>query len=221
MKNLKRYFFYFVASWCVMCLFIRCYMNMAGLQTGRTLGAGKKEIGVSYYQNRNVPVFTIFPSDNGDDSYEFFDKAPAIEIDSKFGITDKFDLGITLSTARFGMNGKYNFYNDEELFSLAGGLGLGFALGGEYIQPQLFASVHPTDRLAFYANPSYSLTFLNDYSYSTLYTDNLDFFGANLGFLYGERIQVGADIGFFRIAADRDIYNTMNFSIGAKFRFGH
>jgi len=178
------------------------------------------ELGVSYNEGRNVATYGIFPSDNGEDIYQLDERSAAIELDVKYGVTENFDLGAVLSTAKLGISGKYNFYNYEKLFSFAGGLGVGRALGGTYIQSQIFASYHPSKRLAFYLNPNYALALLEEYSTTTFRTDNLDFYGANLGFLVGDKIKVGADIGLFRMAADRDQYNMLNLGIGAKIRFG-
>ncbi|MBI5914023.1 MAG: hypothetical protein HY842_01485 [Bacteroidetes bacterium] len=218
--KIKRLFFYLVAAWCIMCLTLRCYMNLAGFQTGRTTGDGKVELMTSLNQIKNTPNWTIIPNDNGEDIYEIEEHALALEIDSKFGITDRFDFGISLGSARFGINGKYNFYNHDDQFSLAAGLGAGFALGGKYLQSQIFASIHPSEKFAVYCNPSYALTFLSSYSYTTFDTDNLDFYGANLGFLYGEKMQIGVDLGIYTMSTGKKDFDMFSLGIGAKFLIG-
>ena len=220
MKKIQRYFFYIIAIWCAMCLFLRCYMNMAGMQTGRTAGDGNVELTGSIGQTNNAPFFLVFQDDQSEDSYEVREKLITPDVDIRVGFSDRFDLGLTMSIAKFGLTSKYNIFNYRDKFSMAGGLSAGHAIGGKYFQAQLFASIHPTEKMAIYCNPTYSLALLSKYSSTTFFTDNLDFYGANIGFLYGSKTQLGVDVGVYTMAADSKEYAMLQLGIGVKFLFG-
>lgn len=216
MKKLQRYFFYLVGTWCVICLFIRCYTNLAGMQTGRTVGAGKAALGGSYMLVHNSP--TLYGDDEPPTNY-LEDQIKVFEFDARFGVSKRTDLGLNISSQRMGLNAKINLIGNDGPFALSIGAGGGLTGFHGYVQGNLFASLHPAKKLAFYCSPSYA--HINIGENSTVYNvDKLRFKGANFGVLYGDKVQIGLDYGRYSLDLGKEAPVFSNIGVGLKFILG-
>lgn len=168
-------------------------ISMSSMQTARTLGQGNTEgaIGVSRVKYEFV---------SAEDTIS--EKSYTGEIDYRYGITDKLDVGVKASLiGTSGAYAKYQFLGDNKSpFAGSVGAGLGFLTiesgQGEFATKSkttdfsipLFFSYHPNDWLALYTSPRYTLRNIknSDASGSEGSTDH--WYGATTGIRLGERV---------------------------------
>ncbi len=122
-------------------LLFSCVGNKS-LQTGRTLGHGKKELGggvssFEYQSNSN---------ENGDTS-----PIPAMHISYKYGVSENVDLYASLGTYMSGLGIKYQILGDKNS-KFAASLGMDLESGLLYRRINLptHLSFHPSDKLGLY-----------------------------------------------------------------------
>ncbi|MBK8567342.1 MAG: hypothetical protein IPN76_29495 [Saprospiraceae bacterium] len=90
MTKLQRCFFISIGLWGVTCIFLSCYTNLSGLQSGKTLGEGNVEIAVSRNYIQAAP-HTFGDDEPPENSVE--EDMKANEIDIRVGLSDLLDLG--------------------------------------------------------------------------------------------------------------------------------
>lgn len=209
-------------------LLISSCASISGFQTGRTVGAESGEIMFSVNGTR-TPDFEDLSSEKVDtvDAQDFSIFAPNIEIGGRYGITDKIDFGMRANTnLNIYADVKYQFVGDQEsLVAVSTGFGLGLfgfvtGTGGLYnFQIPLYASFHPTDKLDLYVAPRYVGQWGTAFGESS---GLINYFGANVGFLTGNRTKFGVDIGYFGLSNSDTGFNDSLFQIGfgMKFKIG-
>lgn len=213
---MKKLFFSAVGLWCIVCLGLRCYMNTAGFQTGRTAGKGNVEMTGSYHWVFNSPIFFNFDEELED--YQLRNTR-SFDLQMNRGFGEKFDMGVHFGSTRLGFDGKYRFLENDGPVALAAGLGVGSILnGGRYVEVPVYFSVHPTEYFAFYFSPGITSVFLGEKN-STYNTSRLDFRGLNTGLFFGKKLQFGFDYGLFNMDTGRRSFTFHNFGFGLKYRF--
>lgn len=188
--------------------------SLTGLEEGKTLGEGNSEMGVSLN-------FTSVP-DLFDDE-EIFDTTsvnatfPNIEVNYKYGITDKLDVGGKLST-NFNASAyaKYQVVGDESsTFALSPGLEVGSVAGLAYnVSVPIYASIYPTQNFAINLAPRFMYQFITGDT-----SEGLTYLGGNVGLLFGSKHKFGLDFGYYKISQDGSP-NLLTIGLGGKFRFG-
>ena len=127
------------------------------MTTGRSLGKGVAEVGLSlssyYVLDRVTPP--VLP-----------------QVIFNYGVGERFDLGANLAFGILGVQSKYQIVGDQQSkFCMASGLSVNYFPGLESSDPDdeltiggfsninvpLHMSLHPSDGLAFYFSPKYSL----------------------------------------------------------------
>lgn len=216
MKNLQRYFFYFVAVWCVICLFIRCYSNLAGLQTGRSVGKGNVELAASRNYVQKAP--DIFGDDQPYENY-VEEELVTHDFDIKVGVANRIDVGLSIGESKAGLNTKVNLIGNDGPFALALGLSTGFTGYYPYWQGNIFASVHPLNKLSLYASPGFSNIKIGENN-SIYNTEKLSLIGANFGLLFGDKLQAGIDCGLYKLDVGTKTYGVKNIALGLKIKLG-
>ncbi len=168
-------------------------VSMSSMQTARTLGQGNTEtaIGVSRV------------------SYEFVsdldtlnEKTVTGEIDWRYGVTDKLDVGVKASIiGTSGGYAKYQFLGDSESkFAGSGGIGLGFLTlssgSGEFetkskttdVSVPLYFSYHPTDWVGIYTSPRYTLRNIRNSDADGSEGSTSHWYGATTGVKLGKKV---------------------------------
>lgn len=216
MRKIKRYFFYFIAIWCVMCLFIRCYMNLSGFQTGRTITEGGVEISASRNYIQKAPK--VFGDDEPPKNTIETD-IKTIELDVRYGLKDRVDLGLNMGHSKLGLNSKFNLFGNDKKFAASLGLAAGYMVYAAYLQGNIFTSYHPFERWTVYFSPGMALV---DVGKSNLVYDNrfIQQKGANFGFLFGYNLQIGIDVALYKMDVGDISFGVRNFSFGGKMRLG-
>lgn len=145
-------------------IFLSSCISGSTLQTARTVGQGNSEANVGF-----SGVSYGFSVDDGKDTISV--SSPLMEIDYRYGVTDKLDIGARLSLiGTSGLYAKYQFLGNSES-KIAGSAGLNLSYiqlsGGtsgnevdytvvDFTIPAYF-SVHPASWVGIYASPRYTL----------------------------------------------------------------
>ncbi len=176
-----------IAGFCSMML--SSCVSMSSMQTARTLGQGNTEVAVGVSR-----VSYEFLSDT--DTIE--NKALIGEIDWRYGITDKLDVGARASLiGTSGAYAKYQFLGDDES-PIAGSVGasLGFLnieIGDSKSRTTdfsipLFFSYHPTDWVALYTSPRYTLRNIKNSDTTGSEGSTSHWYGATTGVRLGKKV---------------------------------
>lgn len=209
-------------------IFLNSCASISGFQTGRTVGAETGEIMFSVNGTR-TPDFDDLSNADSDslDVSDFSIFAPNIEIGGRYGVSEKIDFGIRANTnLNIYADVKYQFVGDQESpVAVATGFGLGMfgfvvGTGGLFnFQIPLYASFHPTESLDLYVAPRYVGQWGTAFGESS---GLINYFGANVGFLTGNRTKFGVDIGYYGLSNNDTGFNDSLFQIGfgMKFRIG-
>lgn len=216
MSKTQRCFFYLIAIWAVMVLFIRCYTNLSGLQSGKTLGEDNFEIMASRNYIQRTP-HTFGDDQPAENSVE--ENMRATEIDFRLGMSDRFDLGLNFGANKFGINSKYNLFGNDGVFAVSLGLGAGISGYTGYSQGNIYTSFHPLKWMTVYASPGIGSVNVgrNNVVYNT---NRLWMKGGNFGLLLGKDLQLGVDIGLYKLDVGEKTYKVQNLSLGIKLRIG-
>lgn len=191
--------------------------SLTGYQDGRTLGEEKGEVGVSF----NVSHSPDFYFDDGEDDLDEIFAAPNLELTGRYGVSDKFDLGVKLNTnLNLSITTKTQILGDHQSKSaLAIGVDVGtFGLISSLWNAQLplYFSLHPSDKITWYLSPRYIFQFAT----GDLNT-NLSYFGGNTGILFGKKNKIGFDLGYYNLSDfDSDGSSLLTIGVGGKFVFG-
>ena len=192
--------------------------QISTFQTARTTPKDEGEIGLS------LGVAGISGGFGTNESFAL----PSLEFWGRYGLGQKTDLGIKIST---GMSGvidiKQQLVGDQvSKFALAVGPGLG--LQGVVLDKVIFQahlplhmSYHPGERTAWYLTPRYVYQ-------GVIGEGGINYLGASLGVLFGRKIKFGLEYSFSRILdnvadvpnefADEDFgANLYNIGFGVKF----
>ncbi|MBK7604631.1 MAG: hypothetical protein IPI15_13790 [Saprospiraceae bacterium] len=194
--------------------------SYSSMQTARTVEKGTGEIGLNLYYPYGVINAIAQVADKEKKNFT----VPYIQYTGKYGITEKLDAGINLSTfGQIGLETKYQFLGDQEsMFAMATGIGFNTFFFYYYdFQIPVHASIHPTDKLGIYFSPKYIGQFVSAFGLSNTYFDYAGFSG---GVIYGDRVQFGIDITAaypLRKVYSFDIFpNLYNFGVGVKWKVG-
>jgi hypothetical protein len=212
MKAMK--FQLFVAELACIAALSSCVSGSA-LQTGRTVGKSNSETNIGFSS-----VKYAFPVNDVD---TISASAPMMELDYRYGVTDRIDVGARLSILGLsGIYGKYRFLGTNESV-FAGSVGLNFSALGlsagstngsesftmmDITVPTWF-SVHPTTWLSIYASPRYILR-LTDGSPSHWY-------GSAAGVRFGKRFGGFAEYSLF--GSSSAVRSLNQFSVGLSIGF--
>ncbi len=148
---------------CICSMLLSSCVSMSSMQTARTLGKGNTELSLG----GSRVSYDYFPSETDTINR----KTVTGEIDWRYGITDKLDIGVKASIlGTAGGYAKYQFLGDQESkFAASGGAGLGYLTieSGtdenkskttivDYYVP-LNLSYHPKEWIGIYTSPRYTL----------------------------------------------------------------
>lgn len=195
--------------------------SLSGFQDGRTTGKGNGEFGVSFNVNAS-PDFNDLEAEVDSTTVDIPNLyAPNIELSGRYGVAEKFDIGLRLNTnLNVGISGKYQLVGDRtSKTALAIGAEVGtFGLisGLWNVQVPLFFSLHPTEKFAWYLNPRYI------HQFSAIGVDgSLNYIGGNTGLLFGNRNKFGIDIGYYSLGVEGgDRSGLLQIGLGGRFAIG-
>jgi hypothetical protein len=199
--------------------------SLSGFHTGRTVGENRGEFTASLNAG-NAPDFSESEDEVSDAlNIVFF---PNIELGGRYGISEKFDVGLRLNTSlNVLLDAKYQIVGDQESpFAMSVGAGFGtFGLISTQaalinFQVPVYTSYHPTEAIGIYLSPRYIGQVGAAFTETT---GLLSYYGFNTGAEFGkETIRFGLDYGFYRLDLPGAGSNTnvMQFGIGLKFVFG-
>jgi hypothetical protein len=185
--------------------------SLTGLQDGRTLGRDAGELAVSL----NLSQTPDFDENITVDGFW----APMVEFGGRYGLSDRVDIGGRFNTnGNVALNGKVQLLGDREVSKSALALGVefgsfGFKSGLLNVQIPLYFSVHPTPNFAWLLSPRY----IRQFGVADENTTGINYMGANTGVLFGTRVRMGLEVGYF-VASNGD-GNTGLFQIGLGGRF--
>ncbi|MFT4536123.1 MAG: hypothetical protein ACJA1A_001219 [Saprospiraceae bacterium] len=189
--------------------------SLTGFEEGRTLGAENSEIGVSLNYVKAPNLFDDESSSSDDlDNIGF----PNIELNYKYGVTNKLDVGGKISTNLNGSTyAKYQVVGDNSSkFALSPGLEIGTILGSAYsIGIPIYTSIYPTDNVTININPRFMYQFV-----SAGPTEGATYIGGNFGLMFGKKNKFGIDIGYYNVGVVGENQALLTFGFGGKFRFG-
>lgn len=194
-------------------------VSFTGYNDGRALGKGKKEMLASVNLTQSASVDLLNPKNKKADIPIL--TFPAVAYGGKTGATDKIDLYFRVTTS-LNLNGGVKFQligTRSSMFAMGIGAELGmFVLNNASIfntQIPLFTSYHPSENLAIYLTPRYVYQFK-----SSERPYNFNYFGGNIGILYGKKHKIGLDIGIYRLAlGEIERLTFSSLGIGGRFIF--
>lgn len=195
--------------------------QFSGFQTARTVDKGGGEISLAAGGLGTQIDFDIDSTIGGD----FTAVVPFLEVGGRWGLGEKVDMGLRLSTTlNMMLDARYQFVGDKtSLFAMAIGGGIGYQGGiGAFnlfqTQVPLYLSVHPADNVGIYLTPRFAAQFVTSSG-----GGSVNWGGFSSGVEIGRNVRFGADVSFFRIINDQNIFDALNFfqvGIGMKFVLG-
>lgn len=206
------YVFLFVLSSCA---------SLTGFQDGRTMGEdnGDGAISLNFTQG---PAFSNF-GDSLQAENIVSVPFPNIEVGGRYGVIDKLDLMVKVNTnLNFAIGAKYQLWGEpQSKFAFAAGAEagtFGLFLGIWNLHLPLYASYHPSEKIAFYASPRYVYQFN---SFGEILS-SWNYLGGNAGILMGRKHKFGVDFGYYRVSIP-ELNNPIliNIGVGGKFFFGN
>jgi hypothetical protein len=208
--SINQFLFAFVAS-----MLLASCASLTGFEEGKTLGADNSEFGISA---NYIRAPNLFEDELEADSLVGIVGFPNIELNYKYGITEKIDVGAKVST-NFNSSAyaKYQLVGDKSSkFALSPGFEVGTILGAAYsIGVPVYASYYPTPNFAINVNPRFMYqSITGDISSGATYL------GGNLGLMFGKKHKFGLDFGFYNVGSGGTSNNLITFGLGGKFRFG-
>ena len=195
----------FIFSMLFIFTFSSC-VSLTGFQTGKTVGKRKTVAtgSISYIYAPNFYLNTTTRNEHfglsGNVAYLIF----PLEIGIIHGLAKRLDVGFRYKMiGSFLFDAKYQLLGNPETkfaFAIGGGIGGGLiAAGGRNVNNfhfPVYGSFHPNDHLSFYISPRYiyhsGVMILNS-------VEKLDYWGANVGLLYGKEVKYGLDISFYDV----------------------
>ncbi len=219
MKSLVTYLFAVL----VIILLTDC-AQLSSFQTAKVVGKDNGEIG---FAGGGTGFAGLIEEGDGTTTTPVL---PILELWGRYGVSDKVDIGLKLSTGLSGViDAKYQFVGDQHSeFAMAIGGGLGFqggTLESALLQAHLplHTSWHPSDRFALFLTPRFISQFV-------IGDGSLNYGGASFGLETGQKIKFVADFSYFGLInnvddVDNGIFGDLGvglfqFGIGMKFRLG-
>lgn len=183
-------------------LTITSCVSMTTMQTARTNKKGEVTI-----TGGGGSIKTQFPIGTVD---TFNIALPFIEGGVRYGITDKIDAGLKFTIiGSTVLDGKYQFLGDQKS-KIAGSVGLSLGYVNVSINDTksdvvdfstpIYFSYHPTEWLAVYTSPKYTLR-SNFYTYTSTNqtaTDFSNWYGLTGGLKIGEKVAFLAEYSYFK-----------------------
>lgn len=196
-------------------------LQFSGFQTAKTVPKGTSEVGFSGGIASTVKDFD--PNEDDLENVGF----PVGEVWGRYGIGDRVDLGLKISTL-------FNAYADTKVMLLGSedsklALGMGLGLGLQYfavvtayqVHVPVYFSVHPSPNFAIYASPRYvRQIFTNQDVYDG---GAFNYSGISGGIEVGKNVRFGLDFTYFNAfgkAQVQEIPNFFQLGAGIKLRFG-
>lgn len=168
-------------------------VNLSSFQTAKPVGKDSGEISIA-------AGGLIFSEPIGSESLGI----PYLEIGGRYGVGEKVDIGLKLSSVSFfTFDAKFQIVGDEtSKFAMAPGPGFGYigSAGGTSIfnaTIPLHMSYHPSQTFAFYFTPRYSTIFAAGGG-----GGSLNYLGGNIGFITGKKIEFGFDLAYGNLLDD-------------------
>lgn len=195
--------------------------QFSGFQTARTVDQGGGEIhlaagGLGTQINFDVDTFI---------NENITATVPFLEVGGRWGLGEKVDMGLRLSTTlNMTLDARYQFVGDKSsVFAMAIGGGIGYQGGiGPFnlfqTQVPLYMSVHPADNVGIYLTPRFAAQFATSSG-----GGSVNWGGFSTGVELGRNIRFGADLSYFRIINNQEIFQALNFfqiGVGMKFMLG-
>lgn len=193
-----------------------CY-SLGTFQSGRTLGKGYEERGVGL-SVLNTPSF--------EDSIVTTQFLPSLELFGGLGVGKKTDLNYRFSGIYGALELKHQIIGNQNSkwsgsLSLGGGSALNLSFNDVFASG--YFSYRPKSFIELTLNPKVSRNWL----YSEEVNADLDLIGVNLGFLFGNKIQLGITGGYFQVFDYRldgipqgsGGFSIWNIGLGFKIRF--
>lgn len=192
--------------------------SFTNFQTGKTIGKGNAEIGM------NLSYIGLSDGDVG------VAGIPSFEVSGKYGISEKFDLGLRLGNFAFAMaEAKYQVVGDQDSkFASSIGLGVGgsliaFDLGDDegfglfQVEVPFHMSYHPTEKFAFYFTPKY----LGIGGFAGGESGMSHLIGFCPGVEFGKKVKFGVNVNLFAPLNEFTLSGGLltNFGFGVKFTF--
>ncbi len=198
------------------CILTGCY-SLGTFQSGRSLGKGYEERGVGL-SVLNTPSF--------EDSIVTTQFLPSLEIFGGLGLGEKTDLNYRFSGIYAALELKHQIIGDQRSKwsgSISGGGGSAVNLSFNDVFISGYFSYRPKSFIELTLNPKVSRIWL----YSDDVNADMDLLGANLGVLFGNKIQLGITGGYFqvfdyrldRVAQGSSGLGVWNVGIGFKIHF--
>lgn len=197
--------------------------SLTGFEEGRTVGKDNSELTISGNFTRVPDLF-----EDDEDIFDTLDinntiSFPNFEGAFKYGITDKFDIGIRASTnLNLSTYMKYQVVGDQSSsFALAPGFEVGTILGAAYnIGIPIYMSYYPTDNVAINVTPRFMYQFITG-----IQSNGASYLGGNFGLMFGKRNKFGIDVGFYNVGTNWDgsesgSQSLITIGVGGKFKFG-
>lgn len=202
-------------------------ISLSGFHTGKTVPKGKSEISAS----ANFNTSPNFQDDDDIDIIPVVPLAPSAEIGFRHGISERVDIGFRANSfLNFLLDGKVQLVGDQDSrFAAATGVGIGmFGLSlGEglllNVQVPFYTSFHPSENFTIALAPRYIGQFRSGGQGDDDFF--LNYFGANLGFLWGKTRKFGIDLGLYGLTSGRNVGDSngsislFNLGIGTTFQF--
>lgn len=211
---------WFLAAFCTFCLSWYGCGSYSSMQTARTVERGSGEVGLNLFLPYGIIDAIAQTADKDRTNFT----VPYLQLTGKVGITEKMDVGLSLSTfGQLGLEAKYQILGDQEsLFALAAGGAINTFFFTYYdFQLPVHASVHPVENLGIYITPKYIGQFVSNFGLASTY---FDYTGLSTGVVYGDKVKVGGEITmafplgkFYRVDVFPNLYN---FGVGVKWRLG-
>lgn len=198
--------------------------SLTGFTDGRTVGKNNGEISGSLNFSQS-PKFRDFADDSVNIGSDFRFTIPSVELAGRFGVAEKVDIGVRMSSnLNLALDAKFQVLGDRES-QTALSLGAGFGSFGLFFpgvglwnfQVSAPFSVHPNERFSWYLAPRYIGQFASAAGETT---GLLNYTGGNTGFLFGDKLRFGLDIGFFKLGAGGESVSLFQFGGGLKYAIG-
>jgi hypothetical protein len=202
-------------------LFLSNCASLTGFQDGRTIGQGNGEISASLNVSQ-TPDFTKWK-----DQFDTITKIPRyfvpnIEVGGRYGIAEKFDITLKLSTTlNVGIGGKFQVIGDRQskaALSVGAEIGtFGLISGLWNVQVPVYFSLHPSETFSWYVTPRY----IRQFEVYSGVSGGVDYLGANTGLLFGNKNKFGFDLGYYNFSSGGISSGVLQIGIGGRFAFGN
>ncbi len=202
-------------------------VSLTGFNTGRALPQGGGEISGNATLVETVDY-------NVDDTVTIIPTLylPVLEIGGRYGIIDRLDVGLRISTSiNIMLDAKYQFLGTQDSpFAMAIGAGIGFTpllvvgITVFNFQFPLSMSYHPSEKIHLYFTPRFIHQRAGQVS--TVF-GSANFTGFNAGVMFGNEFKFGLDIGNYNVQGsggktglDWSRKNLFNAGMGISYTFG-